>query len=66
MLLFGLFFGVYMAASYKTVALDKIDDRILTLAGSVGSVCNGSSRIIWATAQDRFGFKKVYLYLMVT
>jgi MFS family permease len=60
----GIFFGVYLASVYKTLAID-IEDSALTIAGAIGSVCNGGSRIIWATIQDYYGFKKVYLCLLV-
>lgn len=49
MLLNGMFFGLFMASVYKEVALNILSDKTLTLAGALGSVCNGSSRIIWAT-----------------
>ena len=49
MLFNGVFFGVYVASVYKTVALCCIDDRALTIAGSVGSFVNGTSRIFWAS-----------------
>lgn len=49
MLFFGMFFGLFMASVYKQVALDYLSDNTLTLAGALGSVCNGSSRIMWAT-----------------
>jgi len=46
----GLFFGLYMASVFKFAAQGTItDDKYLTLAGAVGSVCNGSSRVIWAS-----------------
>ena len=64
-LYFGLFYGVYMASVYKTTAQDTLDDHTLTLAGALGSVCNGSSRIMWASIQDKFGFKRVYFCLLL-
>ena len=48
MLYSGVFYGVYMASVYKTLALN-IDDHALTVAGSIGAVCNGGSRIFWAS-----------------
>ena len=47
----GMFFGLYMASVYKAVAQHegKISDKALTTAGALGSVCNGSSRFIWAS-----------------
>lgn len=64
-LFLGIFYGLYTASVYKVAAQDFIDDKALTLAGSIGSVCNGSSRIIWAAFQDRYGFKKVYYILLL-
>ena len=62
----GMFFGLYMASVYKKVASGRVlSDKQLTLAGAIGSVCNGSSRIIWATLQDKYGFKKIYSYLLI-
>ena len=63
----GMFFGLYMASVYKSVAQheNKISDKALTTAGAIGSVCNGSSRILWASLQDKIGFKKVYTGMLV-
>ena len=55
-----------MASVFKFAAQGTItDDKYLTIAGAVGSVCNGSSRVIWASFQDKYGFKKVYLVLLI-
>jgi Na+/melibiose symporter-like transporter len=64
MLLNGMFFGLFMASVYKEVALNILSDHTLTLAGALGSVCNGSSRIIWATLQDKYGFRRIYFILL--
>ena len=62
----GIFFGLFVASVYKNVGLDgAISDKALTLAGSIGSVCNGSSRIFWASLQDKYGFKKIYASLLI-
>lgn len=53
-----------MASVYKVVAQDTLSDRTLTIAGAIGSVCNGGSRIFWATLQDTYGFKKIYYYML--
>jgi hypothetical protein len=45
----GIFFGIYMASVYKVCAIDVLDDMSLTIAGAIGSVCNGGSRIMWAS-----------------
>ena len=54
-----------MASVYKTTAQDFLSDHTLTLAGAIGSICNGSSRIFWATLQDKYGFRNVYFWLLV-
>lgn len=61
----GIFFGMYFASVYKLAAQGLLSDHDLTLAGALGMVMNGSSRIMWASLQDRFGFKKVYMVLML-
>lgn len=66
LLFIGMFYGLFIASVYKTTAQGKdgLSDRVLTIAGAIGSVCNGSSRIMWATLQDKIGFKKVYFILL--
>lgn len=54
-----------MASVYKSFVKGKIDDETLTIAGAIGSFINGSSRIFWATLQDHYGFKNVYLVMLV-
>ena len=49
MLLLGMFYPLYIASAYKFLAQDTLKDHVLTVAGSIGSVFNGSSRIFWAT-----------------
>jgi MFS family permease len=65
MLFLGIFYGIYMAAVYKKTAQDFLDDDTLTLAGAIGSVCNGCSRYLWASLQDVYGFRRVYSVVMV-
>lgn len=64
MLYNGVFFGTYVASVYKDIALGIIDDPTLTLAGSIGAFMNGTSRIVWASAMDKVGFRWVYLILI--
>ena len=45
----GIFFGAYIASVYKSIDLDKLSDSTLTTAGAIGSICNGGSRVFWAT-----------------
>lgn len=65
MLFNGVFFGTYVASVYKGVALTYVDDKTLTLAGSLGSFSNGASRLLWASLMDCWGFKRVYSCLIV-
>lgn len=65
MLFNGIFYGIYVAAVYKTTAQEYLNDHVLTIAGMFGSVCNGGGRIFWAGLQDRFGFKTIYLVIML-
>jgi len=65
LLFFGIFYGIYVASVYKVSAQDVLEDHTLTLAGALGSICNGGSRIMWATIQDKYGFKRVYLVLLL-
>jgi nitrate/nitrite transporter NarK len=54
-----------VASVYKTFDQDNLSDKVLTIAGAMGSVCNGCSRILWAAFQDKYGFKKVYVVLLI-
>ena len=65
MLLNGVFYGAYMTSVYKAVSIEHLGDGTLTTAGAIGAVCNGASRIVWATLQDKYGFKRVYFVLLV-
>jgi OFA family oxalate/formate antiporter-like MFS transporter len=49
---------------YKAIDIDVLSDQTLTIAGSIGFVFNGVSRIGWAALQDKWGFKKVYRILL--
>ena len=64
MLFSGIFYGVILVSVYKIAAQGKLSDHTLTLAGAIGSVCNGCSRIIWGALHDKFGFKKVYYCIL--
>lgn len=59
MFLFGTFNGLYVASAYK-VSNDYLEDGPLTIAGAIGAVCNGGSRLMWGTLQDKYGFKTIY------
>ena len=64
MLFFGEFYCLYNASSYKLVAQNTISDRSLTIAGALGSILNGLSRVVWGALLDKYGFKKLYLMLL--
>ena len=47
-----------MSSNFKPYGTQNhIDDKFLTMVGSVGSLFNGFSRIGWGTAFDKFTFK---------
>ena len=61
----SIFFGIYCASVYKSFNLNNLSDKVLTLAGSLGMLCNGAGRVMWSALQDRFGFKPVFALLTV-
>ena len=66
MLFFSTFYVMLMAGIFKVFGLSKgIDDFTLTVAGSLGAIANGGSRIFWAALQDRIGFKKISLFICI-
>jgi hypothetical protein len=66
MFMFGTFYGLYIASAYKVSAdMDAISDEALTIAGSFGAICNGGSRILWASLLDKYSFKTVYGLIML-
>mmetsp|Transcript_36777 Transcript_36777/g.33006 ORF Transcript_36777/g.33006 Transcript_36777/m.33006 type:complete len:141 (-) Transcript_36777:288-710(-) len=66
MVIFGSFFGLFMANNYKVYGLEQVnDDQFLTIVGSVGSITNGCSRAGWALALDKFGFRKVFFIVII-
>lgn len=55
-----------MASAFKNFGIENnIDDFTLTLAGALGSAMNGTSRIVWATLSDKYGFKKIYACILI-
>ena len=65
MSILGTFFSLYIVSAYKVSADENyIDDKDLTIAGSIGAICNGSSRLVWATLVDKYRFKTVYAFIM--
>lgn len=65
MFMIGLFYPIYIASVYKPIAQDELKDSVLTIAGAIGSVCNGTSRVFWASLMDRFSFRSVYACLLL-
>jgi MFS family permease len=52
--------GLYVMASFKSVALDipaLNNDVYLTTVGALGTLTNGVCRAIWGMAYDRVGFR---------
>ena len=55
-----------MSNNYKIYELSVIDnDQFVTIVGSLGSISNGLTRPLWATFFDKFGFRKVFLVLVI-
>jgi hypothetical protein len=66
MFCFGTFFGLYIASTFKTYAdTNYISDSTLTLAGSLGAICNGGSRLLWGSLLDIYSFRGVYGIVMI-
>ena len=53
---------LYLASVFKTMGmqLGHYDDAFLTWIGSIGSLANGLSRVVWGPMQDKTGFRKIY------
>jgi len=59
-------YPLYLAANFKSLGLQEIgSDHFITIVGAIGAVANGISRVGWATLFDYFGFKKVYVSIVV-
>lgn len=61
--MFFLVFGQFVVNQYKNYGIkfpEINDDTFLTLVGSLSSVCNGLSRIFWASLYDKLGFKPIF------
>lgn len=58
---------IYMASVFKTMGMKQggIDDQFLTWIGSLGSLANGLSRVVWGPLQDRVGFRSIYKTVLV-
>ena len=61
MVLFSCLFGLFLVYDYKEYGETIInDDRLLTLAGSLGAIANGVGRILYCFAFDYYSFKLVF------
>ena len=55
-----------MASAYKNYSQQYIkDDTYLAFVGGFGFFFNALARVVFATAQDRFGFKPIYFILII-
>ena len=60
--------GMYISATYKNYGEDVLpnsDDLFFTTVGSVGSLCNGTSRVFWGLLADRIGAFRTLLIMSV-
>lgn len=53
---------LYLASVFKTMGMQMggYDDHFLTWIGSIGSLANGLSRVVWGPIQDKIGFCTMY------
>jgi len=67
MFFLSVFYGIFLVNVTKSFGNSNVtnNDSFLTTVGALGSVANGVSRFIWAFLQDKLGFKKVYMVLLV-
>lgn len=62
----SLGFSMYVSCAYKVYGNTLFnDDYYLAIVGSVTALINGTSRFLWAEAMQRFGFKAVYIAVLV-
>jgi OFA family oxalate/formate antiporter-like MFS transporter len=65
-IIFSVMYGMFMANCYKLYGLSMgMDDKSLTIIGSIGSAFNGCSRAFWAILMDKIGYKKTYFFLII-
>ena len=36
------------------------------MIGALGGLVNGGSRIVWGVIQDKYGFKKIYTFILLS
>ena len=65
MLLSNIFNGIF-SYTYKSIGLEeKISDRTLAWAGSVSALIGGVTRVLIGSMYDNFGFRTLFIVLMV-
>jgi MFS family permease len=59
-------YGQFLGSTFKTYGEEEItDDSFITAVGSIAAIANGISRGIWATLQDKYGFKTIFFIILV-
>ncbi len=62
----GANFGLMISVNYKTFVKAKIlDDKFLTMVGSLGAVACGFSRFFWGRLLEKGTFKVLYYTLAI-
>lgn len=57
---------MFMASAYKNYSQQYIhDDNYLAFVGGFGFLFNAGARVIFATLQDKYGYKPVYMALIL-
>jgi MFS family permease len=61
----SVFYGYYIAATYKSFGNEAIgDDDFMATVGAVSSFCNGSARFVWAYLMELTSFRTAYMTLL--
>mmetsp|Transcript_32581 Transcript_32581/g.56436 ORF Transcript_32581/g.56436 Transcript_32581/m.56436 type:complete len:310 (+) Transcript_32581:3453-4382(+) len=62
----SVFFGYFVATSYKSFGDEDIsDDEFMAAVGAVSAFCNGVARIFWGFLMERTSFRQTYSLLLV-
>ena len=59
----AIFYSYYVLAVFKNIS--NVSDKKLTYVASTGAVINGCSRVFWAGLMDKFGFRIIYLSILI-
>ena len=60
-MLFGFMYGASISANYKTYGLVLFpDDKFISEVGSIGSLFNGITRMVYGFLFDYFSYKQVH------